>query len=136
MSAEDHKALVRRVWEDVWNQGRLDLLPELFAPELVEGQRFFVSRTLQAFSGSHVTIEDMLAEGDKVVTRYSWRATHSGVWDMHLADMPMDVPPTGKQVWDRGIAIARIADGKIADMWAEWTKLELAQQLGAVQAVK
>jgi len=132
MSTAANEALVRRYWEEAWNGGKLDLLPEMFVPELVAGQHTFISRTREAFSGSHVTNEDLLAVGDKVVVRYGWRATHTGVWDMALADIPMDVPPTGKPVWDRGIAISRLAGGRIVEHWAEWTKLEPAQQLGAL----
>ena len=98
MSAEANKALVRRYWEEVWNQGNLAMIEDLFSPQLIEGQKYFVSRTLQAFSHSHVTIEDMIAEGDKVATRYSWQAVHLGVWDVMLKGLSMAVPPTGNQV--------------------------------------
>jgi predicted ester cyclase len=133
MSAEANKALVQRYWDEVWNQGKLDLIPELFPPELIEGQQFFVSRTLAAFSESVVTIEKLLAVGDVVIARYRWSATHTGVWDMTLADVPMNVPATGKRVWDAGIAISQIAAGKIVRNDPEWTKLELALQIGAVR---
>lgn len=133
MSAAANKALVQRYWDEVWNQGNLDLIPELFAPDLVEGQQFFLSRTLAAFSDSVVTIEELLADGDVVVTRYRWNATHTGVWDMTLADVPMSVPASGKRVWDAGIAISQIAAGKIVRNDPEWTKLELALQIGAVR---
>ncbi len=67
-----------------------------------------------------------------MVVRYSWQAIHTDVWELELEGIPMNVSPTGKSVWDRGIAIFQIADGKIVDGWSEWTKLELAQQLGAI----
>lgn len=132
MSTEENKALVRRYWEEVWNQGDLDLIEELFAPDFFEEQKYFISRTLQAFSESHVTIDDMLADGDKVITRYTWRAVHSKVWDLELEGISMAVPPTGQAIWDRGITIFCIANGRITKYWSEWTKLELAQQLGAI----
>ena len=132
MSTKENKILVQRYWEEVWNQGNLVLIDEFFAPPLIDGQKYFISRTLQAFSDSRVTIEDMIAEGDKVVVRYSWQATHTSVWDITLSNLAMNIAPTSKQVWDRGIAIFRIADGKIVENWSEWTKLELAQQLGVV----
>ena len=134
MSAGTNQAIVRRYWDEVWNQGNLDLIPDLFAPELVEGQKFFLSRTLAAFSDSVVTVEETLVAGAVVVTRYRWDATHTGVWDMTLADVPMNVPPTGKRIWDAGIATWHIADGKIVRNDSEWTKLELALQIGAVRA--
>ncbi len=132
MSVDANVALVLRYWEEVWNWGNLALLEELFAPDQVEGRHYFISRTLQAFSDSHVTIDDVIAAGDKVVVRYSWRAVHTGVWNLALEGIPMNVPPTGKLVWDRGIGIFQIANGKIIDGWSEWTKLELVQQLGVV----
>ncbi len=67
------------------------------------------------------------------MTRYVWRGVHTGVWNVHLEGLPMGVPPTGSGVWDRGIAIHRVRDGRIVEGWSEWTKLELAQQLGVVQ---
>jgi predicted ester cyclase len=132
MSIEANKRLVQRYWDEVWNQGNLAVLRELFAPALVAGQHYFISRTLQAFADSQVTIDDIIAEDDKVVTRYSWRAVHRAVWEMELAGLSMAVPPTHKAVWDHGIAIFRIADGKLVENWSEWTVLELAQQLGVL----
>jgi predicted ester cyclase len=133
MSLEENKALALRYWEEVWNQGNLAALEELFSSEaVVERQRAFVSKTLAAFSDSRVTVTEVIAEGDKVVVRYEWRAVHTGVYDVVLSGVSMNVPPTGKAVWDRGIQINYIAGGKIADNVAEWTKLELAQQIGAL----
>ena len=132
MSVEANKWLVQRYWEEVWNQGNLAAIAELCAPALAEGQHYFVSRTLQAFSDSVVTIDDMIAEGDKVATRYTWQAVHRAVWEIELAGLSMAVPPTNKAVWDRGIAIFRVADGRLVENWSEWTVLELAQQLGVL----
>lgn len=134
MGTESNKDLVRKYWEEVWNRGNLDLIEELFAPDLWAHQKTFIGKTRAAFADSRVTIDDMIAEGDKVVTRYSWRAVHEKAWDMTLSDLSMRVDPTGQAVWDRGIAIHQIAEGKIIASWSEWTKLELAQQLGAIAA--
>src|SRR5258708_21372542 len=101
MSAEANRALVRRYWEEVWNQGNLAMIEDLFSPQLIEGQKYFVSRTLQAFSHSHVTIEDMIAEGVKVATRYSWQAGHQGGWEVVLKGLAMALAPTVKQRLDR-----------------------------------
>jgi predicted ester cyclase len=132
MSTDENVKLVLRYWQEVWNEGNLSPLGELFAPHLISGQHFFVSRTLAAFNESVVTIEDVIAQDDKVVVRYRWDAVHTGIWELELASIPMNVPPTGKRVWDRGIAIFQIRDGKINNNWSEWTKLELAQQLGVI----
>jgi predicted ester cyclase len=127
MSNESSVNLVLRYWNEVWNDGNLELLNDLFAPDLVAGRHFFISRTHQAFSDGLVTIDDVIARGDKVVVHYSWQAIHIGIWDLELAGIPMHVAPTGKSVWDRGIGIFQITDGKISSAWSEWTKLELAQ---------
>lgn len=129
-AGEDNVQVVQRYWEEIWNQGRLELIETYCAPDLVESRRYFINRTRQAFSDSHVTIEDVIAAGEKVVVRYSWRGVHTGVWDLELEGIPMNVPPTGKAVWDRGIAIFQVMEGRIVAQWSEWTKLELAQQLG------
>ena len=129
---EANKALVLRLWEEVGNQGKLELVDELCHPPVNRGQLSFWTRLLEGFSDSRVTVETVIAEDDLVVTRYKWGAVHTGVWEGSLGGLSAAVPPTGKEVWDRGIAIFRIADGKIAEHWAEWTKLELAQQLGIV----
>jgi steroid delta-isomerase-like uncharacterized protein len=77
-----------------------------------------------AFSDSHYTIEDQVAEGDKVVTRVTWRATHTG-------DFP-GLSPTGKQIAVNGITIARIQDNKIVEHWLSIDQLGMMQQLGAL----
>ena len=130
---EANKAIVRRYWEEVWNQGKLELIDELQAPDYDrDGQRLFISSIHKGFSASKVTIEREIAEGDVVVTHYTWRAVHTGVWDIELEGLSMAVPPTGKKIWDEGITIFRIAEGQIVETWTAWTKLELAQQLGVV----
>ena len=70
------------------------------------------------------------------MTRYSWRAVHTGVWDVVLEGLSLAVPPTGKPIWDRGISIFRVAEGKLIEQWVEWTKLELVQQLGMIAATE
>jgi predicted ester cyclase len=129
-AVENNISLVLDYWENVWNQGQVERLGEYYIPELIEGRRYFIVQARAAFPDSHVTIDDVIATGDKVVVRYSWTGTHQHVWDFALEGIPMNAPPTGKALWDRGIAIFRVADGKIVEMWSEWTKLELAQQLG------
>ncbi len=77
-----------------------------------------------AFSNNHYTIEDQIAEGDRVATRVTWRATHSGDFQGH--------PPTGKQIEVSGIAIERRKDGKIVERWLNYDQLGVMQQLGLV----
>ncbi len=136
MSPEDNKALARRAYE-VFNQKDLALLDELCAPEIVdhnasmtiqglEAYKQFLSMYLAASPDLYFTIEDQVAEGDKVVTRYTARGTHLGPF--------MGIPPTGKQVTVTGIGIIRIANGKIVEEWANGDNLGLLQQLGVFPA--
>ena len=124
----------RELWEKVGNEGKLELLEKFCHPDEQRGWFSFWTRLFAGFSNSVVTVEAVIAEGDLVVTRYEWRAVHTGVWEGSLAGLSAAVPPTGKEVWDRGIAIFRIEDDRIAEHWSEWTKLELAQQLGIIPA--
>ncbi len=77
-----------------------------------------------AFSELHFSIEDLIAEGDKVVARTTSRAIHSGDYQ--------GLPPTGKQIAFSGITVERIKDGKIVERWASYDMMGLMQQLGLV----
>src|SRR5215208_2186107 len=134
--SEENKAIARR-WADIWNQGNLDLVDEIYAPDYVnhdltmpddvrgvEGVREFYSKYLNTFSDAEITIEDQLAEGDKVVTRWTARGTHTGEL--------MGVPPSGNRVEVAGITISRIEGGKVAEEWDSYDALGLMQQIGAI----
>ena len=137
MSAEENKALVRRAFEEGWNAGNLDLFDELDAPDHVlhdpsvpedvvgiEGFRGFASVFLQAFPDLRFTVEDQIAEGDKVVTRWTSSATHKGEL--------MGVAPTGNRTRVSGVTISRISGGKLAEEWNNWDTLGLMRQIGAI----
>jgi steroid delta-isomerase-like uncharacterized protein len=135
MSTEDNKALVRRLYEEVLNQGKLALVDELVAPDFVyhnasttiqgrEPYKQFLSMYRTASPDLHFTIEDEVTEGDKVVTRYTARGTHLRQF--------MGIPPTSKQVTVTGIAISRIGSGKVIEEWANADELGLLQQIGAI----
>src|SRR5712692_3968146 len=120
MSTEDNKANARRFIEEVWNQGNLAVIDEITSPNYVdhdpamtvqgiEGLKQFVSMYLTAYPDTHFTIEDQIAEGDTVVTRWTARGTHKGPL--------MGIPPTGKQVTVTGITIDRFANGKGVESW-------------------
>lgn len=139
MSAEN-KALARRLVEEAYNGGRLDVTDELVAgdfvghdpslPEEVRGPagvKELIAGYRAAFPDIHVTIEDQIADGDRVVTRWSVKGTHQGEL--------MGMPATGKQATVTGITIDRIVDGRIAESWDNWDTLGLMQQLGAVPAL-
>jgi steroid delta-isomerase-like uncharacterized protein len=138
MSTEENKAVVRRVFEE-WNKGKraaIATVDELFAPDFVfhgtgvfpdidlADLKQFYSALWTPFPNVHFTIEDQIAEGDKVVTRFTFRGTHQGEF--------MGIPPTGKQVRFTGIEINRIKDGKPVEVWANRDELGLLRQLGVI----
>lgn len=125
MSAEENKALVRREQEELWNHtGNLDAAEELFAPEQADAARQEAAEFRRGFPDVVSTIEDLIAEGEKVVARWRSRATHQGEY--------MGIPPTGKEVEFTGISVYRIERGKIAESWNVEDKLGLLRQIGAV----
>ncbi len=134
MSTEENKALDRRFTEEVWNRGNLAVVDELMSadyhehdptiPAGSEGFKQFVLMYRSAFPDVNFTIEDQIAEGDKVVSRWTARGTHKGEL--------MGIPPTGKQVTVTGIVIGRYANGKLVEGWSNYDALGMLQQLGAV----
>ena len=137
MSTEENKAFVRRVFEEGWNAGNLDLFDEADAPDYVlhdpsvpedvrgvEGVKRFASMYLRAFPDLHFTVEDQVAEGEKVATRWTSSATHQGEL--------MGIPPTGNRTAVSGITISRVSGGKLAEDWNIWDTLGLMRQLGVV----
>jgi steroid delta-isomerase-like uncharacterized protein len=133
--SEENKALARRSWESV---DAPDTLGEVYASDVVwhmpdqevrsiEEAKQFVDMFKTAFPDMQATVEDVVAEGDKVVTRVTLRGTHQG-------EVEEFGPPTGKQVEIEGITIHRIEDGKIAEEWNSYDNLSLMQQLGLAAA--
>jgi steroid delta-isomerase-like uncharacterized protein len=135
MSTEENKAVVRRGIEEVWNQKNVAIVDEIAAPDYVshnpamtthglEQYKQLVMMYFTAFPDIHLTIEDEIAEGDKVVTRVTARGTHQGSF--------MGIPPTGKQAVVTGIVIDRFANGKTVEAWNNLDDLGLLQQLGVI----
>jgi len=136
MSAEENKALVRRYVEEFVDRSNFDLSDEIFAPNFlrydadpdqmsgVEDLKHFFAMLHSGFPGFQSTIEDLFAEGDKVVLRFTFHGTHQGEF--------MGIGPTGKQVTMAGIDIFRIADGKIVELWNQEDVLGMMQQLDAI----
>lgn len=135
--SERNKALVRRGVENVWNGRNLDVIDEVVASDFIihavspdkeihgrEGVRQQFSRLRTAFPDLHFTIEDHIAEGDRVVTRWTAQGTHLGEFQ--------GIPPTGKRVMLTGIDIDRVADGKFVECWMNMDELGPLQQLGVV----
>ena len=138
MGTEENKANARRMVDEVVNAGNLDLIDELLAPDFVdhsappgvpptrEGVKELMAMLRSAFPDLNATIEDVIAEGDKVVLRTRAHGTMQGEL--------MGMPPSGKSAtWDQ-IHILRFANGKEVEHWAVSDQLSLLQQLGFAQA--
>jgi steroid delta-isomerase-like uncharacterized protein len=139
MSSEQNKAIVRRLFEEPW-KGNLDVIDELTASEYIghdpanpeplrgpDGVKEFISTYRAAFPDARITVEEQLAEGDLVATRWSARGTHEGEL--------MGIRPTGKQVTVSGLTISRLAGGKVVEEFQNWDTFGMMQQLGAVPAL-
>jgi predicted ester cyclase len=125
MSAEENKALVRREQEELWNHtGDLDAAEELFAADQADAAKQEAADFRRGFPDVISTIEDLIAEGDKVVARWRSRATHQGDY--------MGIAPSGNEVEFTGISFYRIEEGKIAQSWTSEDQLGLMRQIGAV----
>jgi steroid delta-isomerase-like uncharacterized protein len=139
MSSEQNKAIVRRAFEEPWT-GNLDVVDELIASDYVghdpaspeplrgpDGVKEFVSTYRTAFPDARIAVEQQLAEGDLVATRWSARGTHEGEL--------LGLSPTGKQVTVSGLTMSRLEGGKIVEEFQNWDALGMMQQLGAVPAL-
>ncbi len=138
MSAEENTAIIRRWFEEGFNKGNPDILDESIATNYVHHNAFpppeeirgladikqLVGGYLTAFPDAKITIDDQIAEGDQVVTRFTFRGTHKGEM--------VGIAPTGKQVTLTVICIDRFAEGKIVEEWENFDTHGMLQQLGAV----
>jgi steroid delta-isomerase-like uncharacterized protein len=134
MSTEENKALIHRMYAEVHNKGNLAVLDEVTAtsfidhnlpsglPPGVDGIKQLFTSFHTAFPDFHVTVEDMIAEGDKVVSRLTMGGTHK--------DEFMGIPSTGKEMSVEVIDVLRIAGGKAVERWGIFDQLGLMQQLG------
>ena len=131
----DNKAIVRRLYEEVWNKRRLEVVDELISPshalndplssDAQIGPKLYKERVVEftkSFPDCRFTIEDMIAEKGKVVASWTFSGTHKAEF--------RDVPATGKKVCVEGITIHLITHGKILDSYARWDALGLMRQLG------
>jgi len=136
VSAEDNKALVRRFVNEVQSGGNTDLIDEICSAEFVnhsaspglpadrEGIKILTTMFKGAFPDSYFTVEDMIAEGDKVVTRKTFHGTHEGEF--------MGIPPSGRTVTVSLIDVVRISDGLAVEHWSVGDNLGMMQQLGVI----
>jgi predicted ester cyclase len=122
-AVETNKRLVRRLVEEVLNERRLDVIDELYHPRLASAARRWIKPFLASFSDVHMRIDDLIAEDDTVVGRFSCSGTHSGDWLGH--------PPTGRRFTDVAeVYIFHIADGRIVRAWGLEDTLSRLRQLG------
>ena len=136
MSIETNKAIVRRLIEQVWNNKQVELIDEFFTEEVVshvtgyppgsglDSTEDHTALYLKAFPDLMMTIEDDIAEGDKVVLRWTMTATQKG-------ELP-GIPATGKQVVQSGMTVYRLDNAKIAESWFLADNMSLMQQLGVI----
>ena len=133
MSIEENKRTVRRFFEVGPSKGDLDAANELLTPGFVlhvplpcspgvQGIDEVVTACRAAFENLNVTVEDMVAEGDRVAARFTARGIHKGPF--------MGLPPTGKPIVMTGMEIFRLENGRIAELWGEANLIGLMQQLG------
>jgi predicted ester cyclase len=128
MSVEENKALVQRYVEEPWNKGNVDVLDEMCAPNFhLEGLggvaefKAAITAFRKSFPDLHFTVEEIIAEGDKVAYRWSSQGTHQGEFE--------GIAPTGKTVTSTGITILRIVDGKVVDDRFESSGPSIEEQL-------
>ena len=137
MSTEQNKARMRQMVEEMFNRGNVNRLDEFMAPDFVEhevlppgipegreGVKQFFAVLHSAFPDFKATIDDLIAEDDKVVIRMTWTGTHKGEF--------MGIPATGKRMSIGVFDIIRVVDGKAVEHWGQMDNMGLMQQLGAM----
>ncbi len=118
--ASRNKVLMRRMYEEMWTRANPAFAAELFAQP--EGVERFVSQFLSSFANLQHTVEEMIAEDDRVAVRFLAKGTHTGQW--------MQFAPTNKSIQYAGITFARIAGNKIVAHETLWDKAGLMEQIG------
>lgn len=139
-SAKGNKAIMLRFYDEAFNGGNLAVIDQLVASDMVEHNPFpgqaqgiegikqVVTMLRTAFPDVKQTVDDMIAEGDKVVARITMTGTHKGAF--------MGIPPTGKKITVTGIDIVRFVNGKAVDHWGNEDDLGMMQQLGALPSME
>ena len=128
MSVEGNKAFVQRYIEEAWNKGNIDVVDELYGANFsgggyggVEGLKAAITSYRTSFPDLHFTIEETIAEGEKVAYRWTAHGTHQGEYH--------GIAPTGKAIAPTGITILRIVDGKVVEDRSETTVPSISGQL-------
>jgi steroid delta-isomerase-like uncharacterized protein len=136
--SDSNKNVVRRLFEEVWNKGNQQVADELFAPTYThhdsstpdggrgpDGEKRRATMYRNAFPDIRFNVEDLIAEGENVIARWSCNGTHKGELN--------GIAPTNKHFTITGISIARFTSGKMSEGWVSWDALGMMQQLGIVQ---
>lgn len=137
MSTDLNKRNVRRIPEELYNEGRLEVADEVFMADYIEhfplppgfptgleGVKSFVTLIREAFEGFSYTVDDLVGEGDRVAIRVTGRGTQTGAF--------MGIPPSGKPaIWSE-IHICRMSDGRLAEHWVVSDRLGMLEQLGVI----
>jgi predicted ester cyclase len=138
MSAEENKAVIHRLTKEFWDEGNASVIDQVVAadfddhsaaPGLAPGREGLKQMMLPfraAFSQPHTTIDDAIVEGEKVVWRWTFQGTHTGLL--------MGIPATGKAITFTGITIDRVVGGTIVERWNQADFMGLMQQLGVIPA--
>jgi predicted ester cyclase len=137
VSAQENKTIARRLLEEPWTNVDVadDLVDDRYVghdaslPEPLRGPQGFkdnVSMFRAGYSDAQITVDDQIAEGDKVASRWTGRGTHDGEL--------MGIAPTGKPVAVAGLTLSRVENGRVVEEWTNWDTLGMLQQLGAVPA--
>lgn len=135
MFLEANKALVRG-YIKAYNERDLDLIDHFVAPDYVdhsnnvgrEGLKQLMAMGLKAFPDWHETIEDIIAEGDKVWVRLSYTGTHKGEFN--------ELKPTGKRIKSKAVDIYRVVNGKLAEYWNVTDNINILKQIGAIEVTE
>lgn len=137
MSVEQNKSIARRWIEDGWNKHNVNIIDDLYTPDVVqydpatpgivdsaEALKQYISRLLTAFPDIQITLDDLVAEGDKVFLRFTARGTHLGLF--------MDVPPSGRSATVAGMLLFHFKNSKIDTVWVNFDALGMLQQMGVI----
>lgn len=135
--SEKNKAVMRRIYDEIWNQGNFEVLDEIVSADYVghiptppeaptgrEGLRWLIQMYRSAFPDINVQVDDQIAEGEKVLTRITIQGTHQGQF--------MNIPPTNKKIKVTALVVTRFRNGQNIEGWAELDRFGMMQQLGFI----
>jgi predicted ester cyclase len=160
MSVEENKAIVRRVTEEVWNQGNASILGELLGPAMLADTAGHHAQNIRqmaqtarlyrtAFPDLRVTIDDLLGEGEQALVRFTLQGTHTGavqgvagaevISGLPSGDDPyrtlLLITPTGRAVTIQAVALFGFGEGKVSSFWVLMDEIELLRQVGALPMI-